>query len=314
MTAHLRAVLSPPKQPRRRRANLKGVGDAAVATFARVTERVLPPAVLYALLWPVAAIMAVAGHPFRRRRRRSRELPWPVSVRERWRDRIWFELTLLTFHWRDRLGAPRWRSRCRIEGLEHLHGQPVVLVTVHVGPILLLPALLRMRGYPVCALGAPESIATRPPIRARIDAREDAASGLGHVPRFISTDSLWEVNRHLKTGGILIVAADGATGKRTTVDADGLRLSLGRGTLRTAQIAGADVVPCVIRAGPGLSSIVHIGAPLPEELVTDRARHEEAYSTLLSSLLREVRKAPGQCRSLFWRALTLGADASLHDS
>ena len=282
--------------------------EACFSAGLRAAERVLPRAVLHALLWPIAAFMAAAGFVQRLFRRRGR-MPWPATLRSRWRDRTRLELSLWMLYWRDRLPSPRWRRRCPVRGLEHLPvGRPVVLATLHFGPLGIMPTILRMHGLRAAVLAAPEFIETRPPSRTRVDALEEKATGI--PPRLIPAGELWETEGHLKNGGVLVFATDGATGARTQVSSGDLRASLGRGLLRMAHITGAVVAPCLVTAGPGFSAEVRIGKPLPNDLVADRTRHQEAYDTLFAALIEGVRESPGQCRSLFWRAIRLGEEQS----
>jgi hypothetical protein len=287
------------------RTRLRGIAEGAATHVVRGAERVLPPRVLALLAWPGAALAALAGLLVQPAYVRAlRRLPWPVSFPALWRDRTRLEMARLIAFWRDRLGSPRWRERCRIDGAERLvRGRPAILAVLHFGPINLLPSLFRARGHAATGLVTDRGIESRPPARAPLDRLEDEAYGLGHVPRLLSVGDLWDTREQLEAGGVLLFAADGRKGRKIQVRSGEVTAFLGRGLLRLAHITHAEVHPCLVCAGPGLSCTVSVGAPLPREMVEDRARHGEAYAQLLAALLDGVRRAPGQCRHVFLRAL-----------
>lgn len=284
--------------------NFGAAAEAAATVLLRGVERVLPPRVLHAMLWPAAAL-AAAGRLVRPGRRRAfRRLPWPTTFRGLWRDRTRLEEVRLMGFWRDRFRSPGWRTRCRVEGLERLPpARPAILATLHYASLDVLVSVLRAHGCRACVMVRDRYLGKRPRFRARLDRLEDEANGLLGVPRLIPATALWNAHDHLRSGGLLVLAVDGRAGPRAVVRSGALEATLGRGVLRLARIADADVFPCLAHAGAGLSCTVRVGAALPRELVEKRERHAEAYSTLLAALLDGVREAPGQCRSALLTAL-----------
>ena len=132
----------------------------------RAIERLLPVGALWIMCWPMAAIRAacqmMAGAPT------ISHFDWiPASLRPRtdrfgavaqlWRERTRLILVRLMCLWPDRLTLGRWKDRCRCVGLERLErnhavGRPVILATLHFGPIILLVHWLRARGLPAAGL------------------------------------------------------------------------------------------------------------------------------------------------------------------
>jgi hypothetical protein len=132
----------------------------------RLMERIIPPLLLGRLLWPMAALWSLwelfhSRPTFRLFRRLPpalrpawRSCLWPTRV---WRRRCWLNLSKLLSVWPDRLQEPRWRNRCRVNGIERFEklysaGRPVVLASLHFGPVYVLYLWLRARGLPAAAL------------------------------------------------------------------------------------------------------------------------------------------------------------------
>lgn len=287
----------------------RGLFENLATALMRGAERLLPPWALAALLWPSSAITALAwltyrmGHlPLLRR------LQGRPSLLALWVQRTRMEMVRPIGYWRDRLVKPRWKERCRIEGLGPPAGKPMVLVMLHYGPIYLLMSILRAHGHPASVLVNLQRLKSVPAGRQRINRLEDEGNGFGAVPRLISSWDILEARDHLRSGGLLIVAADGREGRRIRVQAGEFTASLGHGFLRLAQAAGAEVRSCVIRADGGLSCTCRVGPPLPPGMVEQRDRHEEACARLLGEVLEEVGKAPGQCRHLLLQTLEGAAE------
>jgi len=290
---------------------MKNLWEWTCAIVLRTAERVLPPGVLYVLLWPGTVAIAVGALLWRLRFRKLARLPWRTGFFGLVRDRVHLHSSRALYFWRDRLGTPRWRARCRFEGLDHIdRDRPAMLVSLHFGPPRMLLNLLRSAGVRAAVLVPDWTPNPRYTLRTRLDALEDAAWGLADVPRMVTTGELWEARDHLRSGDALLIFPDGGEGRRVTVRAGALHATLGRGVLRLAQVTDAAVYPCMIRADAGLRCLVRVGAPLDPELVADRSRCEEAYTVLVERLLACVREAPGQCSGMLVKALEPAAEAA----
>ena len=273
---------------------------------ARALERVFPVRIIWVLCWPAAAFLAVwqltfAGPTFRQldrlpaalRPRMSR----PSWVAYLWQERTRINLARLMCLWPDRLSKERWADRCHRVGLhalenQHAQGRPVVLALLHFGPVILIGHWLRALGLPVAGLRR-RSTAERSLFWKYID-RLSAPGGRRDVPIVFDLTDLRRALEHLQAGGILAAAVEGRHTRHVRLSGEGFAFDMAPGVFRLAAASGAVVMPCLITAGPRMSFTVHLGEPVPEELVIDENRHPAACDNLLREFLAVISRYPGQ--------------------
>jgi lauroyl/myristoyl acyltransferase len=259
----------------------------------RVLGRALPPGALLALLWPVSVVRATLD--LRRGRKPPTELPplngtlkgWP-AIRQRTNSR----LTPLAGFWADRFLSPGWAERFDVRDVERLRtllaDRPAVLVSIHFGSLLLLAPVLRLSGIPVAmAVGADEW----PLPRSRRWRTE--LTRIGDLPTTLGTGDARGMLRFLQPGRCLLVTLDYPLGEKADVPYAGVLLRASTPPLRLARAARAVVVP-VLAFGDGPWRMrLHVGQPVPDELLAARD-YAAAAAHLCAELLPVAATAPGQ--------------------
>ncbi len=279
---------------------------------ARLMERVVRPfgqvagpTAALCLVRPFVAVvsaleLAYSGPTFAEFER----LPTPLRPRrgrlDLWRQRTRLNLAKCVSYWSDRLATPRWRRLCRFEGsrasLDALGAgaRPVVLVTLHFGPVEMLHYWLRSRGVPVAILVAAGE-AQRPAHRIRLLHNIDRTTGLGGLAHLIPSTSLWDAADFLNANRVLIVAISGESGTEVDVGSEGVGLPLSPGALRLASLVDALVIPCLISGGRRGAMTVTLADAVDPEAVRDRRRHGAICEDLFRFFLPVLRSSPGQC-------------------
>jgi hypothetical protein len=122
----------------------------------RLLERKLSVQNLYRLLLPFAFVRALISTAFKNYRPcvplpERLEAAWSLRLNRRLRMNGYLNNTVDYFP--DRLAEPKWRERCRINGLEHIQlarqsGRAIVLVFFHFGAFGLIRVWLRSVGIP----------------------------------------------------------------------------------------------------------------------------------------------------------------------
>ncbi len=256
-------------------------------------------------LWPPAAVKTTwelaCGEPtlplFRRLpasirgRAPGRSGPWRV-----WLARIRLNVTKFMLFWPDRLATPRWRNRLRFssdEVLERLgkSNRPVILAVLHVGPLLLLRYCLRSRGLAVAGLLA-RPLAERSPTRILLDKLSDEANGTVGIPNVFDLTHLRALHDFLQPNRMLIVALDGGHGNHVFVPNGDSSFRMASGAVRLAAHRHALVVPCLIRVERAMKLCIHLGEPVPEELLMDPKNPLPACAHLFRELLPLLRAHP----------------------
>ena len=272
----------------------------------RALERVLPVRVVVLLCWPPAAFQAACqltfATPSVRQFDRLKDVLQPSASRSAWVAYLWRErtrsnLARLLCLWPDRLRRGRWSDHCRCIGLErleraHAQGRPVALAFLHFGPLILLCHWLRVQGLPAAALRLQRS-AERPAYWKYID-RLSAPGNGADWPSVFDRTELRRAHEHLRAGRILAIAVEGRRDRHLRVVRDGLTFDMATGILRLAAATGAVVIPCLLTAGPRMSFTVHLGEPVPDDLVADTDRHFAACHHLFREFLAVVGRHPGQ--------------------
>jgi hypothetical protein len=159
--------------------------------------------------------------------------------------------------------------------------------------MILLCHWLRAQGLPAAALRHGSS-AERPLYWKYIeqlsapDGRSDWRSAFGRA-------ELRSAYEHLRAGRILAVAMEGRHERNLRLVSGEFTFEMATGVLRLAAATGAVVMPCLLTAKPRMSFTVHLGNPLPDELVLDSDRHLAACDHLLREFLAVIGSNPGQC-------------------
>jgi lauroyl/myristoyl acyltransferase len=265
---------------------------------ARLTERLLPPGALAALLWPIAFLRAAADMILRPGRNPPPSLPPPpghgrssrrlAGVRARTDAR----LGTASLIWSDRFTQPRWRDRFEMGELESLREivaqRPAIIVSLHFGGVFMLPALLRAHRIPTA------SVVGRglwPIAWGRM--RRAALTRIDDLPLFLESGDARAMVRFLQPGRCLMIGADYPLGDQAAATWDGAGFRLSTSPFRLARLAGAAVVPVIVRAGGTWRYAIHVGSPVPDALI--RAQdHGAAVAHVATELLPVAAAAPEQ--------------------
>lgn len=262
----------------------------------RLGERFLPQSVLSFLLWPPAAVWSLIE--LRRQFKaleawRNCPAPWRPDRRKFLRRQaLGWTHSRFIYIWGDRLLAPHWRKRCRVEAnydLEALQqsDRPIIFTSLHYGPFETLPLWLRAQGIAATALvGRPVH-----PRRARFHARVAP----GGVPLTMPVDEMGPIRKSLGPGRRLLIWMDVDRGRQIDVPYDGLSVHLASGAIRLAAITGAELIPCLISEEGTWNFVLHFGAPVPQEYLGRLPNVMAAAMHLLQESLRIVAQDPSQC-------------------
>jgi len=242
--------------------------------IARFLERVLPIPMLRAALWPAVAVSAFRrAFLFRRHDWKSPKLP--VALRSKgsnllflWRmcEGFYFRQILTCFP--DRLSCPRWRKRVRVEGLDHLlplveRQQPVVLATIHFGHINLLRYLLSTMGIDAAlvVVRGPKNIVSH---RIKDSLLNRARPSRPAPPDLIATE-VAQNTKYLSSGKVILIAVDASSSQQLHVSVPGASFETAIGAFQMARMAGAKLVPCVLREESPWRFVIRIGEPIAGE-------------------------------------------------
>lgn len=196
----------------------------------------------------------------------------------------------------DRLAEPKWRERCRFEGLDELRSAveskcPVILAFCHFGPYPLLRSWLRAAGIPAAILIGAES-GKRTPQQQQLD-HLLAQPG---IPTVIYLDQLRDATGFAKAGIPLLVALDGPAGKQMEVPfCEGWNIRMGTGAIRMAARYQASLFACSIVDEGEWRFRVTISGPMPNELLAESPDHVPAGVWLLNQLKAQFVARPDQC-------------------
>jgi lauroyl/myristoyl acyltransferase len=258
------------------------------------------PVAAFQAAWQLTFATPTVRHfdrlPAALRPRRGR-LSWFVL----WRERTQVILARLLCLWPDRLHQGRWADHCHCVGLErleqaHAQDRPVALALLHFGPTILIGHWLRARGLPAAGVRSERSV--RRPLHWRYI---DSLSGRGGPdgPAVFHVSRLRRAHEHLRAGRILAMTMEGRYTRHIRLEGDGFTFDMATGLVRLAAATGALVIPCLVEAGPYLSFTIHLGEPVPDELVVDADRHRAACEHLLREFVAVVRRHPGQSQAFF---------------
>jgi lauroyl/myristoyl acyltransferase len=299
-------------------ASIRRVNARLMIYTLRGLEFLLPVWCLIGLLGPAAGV--VAGWQLLRAKSILEQFDRllglapqsePISIWRIWRHWTRVNMTKLLTAWPDRLADPRWRRRGRCIGLEQLEQaaaseRPVILATVHYGPLAVLHYWLRAGGLPTAALvyDAANHLSVSKRLKQLLS---DQATGLADVPHVFNVHQLRAVFKFLQQPRLLIVAVDDGRGELPPVAGLDFSLRMATGAVRLAARVNAVVVPCLIRADRSMAFTIHFGAAVPDACVADQRQHPAALVHLLQVFLPLLRAYPEQCAYSLLRCIQTSA-------
>lgn len=269
----------------------------------------LPPSLLLALLW-LPSLLRAAIDVWVRDRRAPMQLP-PVAGatrggRQALYDRLLYRLTPMVGFWADRSLEAGWAARYDVSALAELRAlaaeRPVIMVTFHYGALIMIPSLLNHHGVPTALAVDKEAW----PLSRLRQWRLDLAK-VGDIPTAVPADAR-QMLRFLRPGRCLMVAVDFQTPEQVEVEVEGAVMRLSTPPLRLARLARATVVP-MLGVHDGLWRIrLHLGRPVPDELL--RAGDYAAVAAHVArELLPVAARAPGQALPTLVEAFEAKAQA-----
>jgi lauroyl/myristoyl acyltransferase len=269
-----------------------------IFAFSRILERIFPPLLLRRVLLPVAALMA--WRDISKWTEVSFDhLPagWPAvsqTYGARFKRRVRYHLSRVICNWPDRLSQPHWRRRFEIQGsfLEEAQkaGRPVILLSAHFGPLHLGGYYLRALGLPVATYVGDANSAKS--ITRRTKDRLSHFPAMRHI--FSAEDGTREVCRFLSKGNMLRMAFDLNLGKTLPVPLGLGYFSFCTGPLRLAAATGSTVIPYVIAERAPWDFVLHLGEPVPAELLAGVPDLDQAAAHVLGECCRFFRQWPDQ--------------------
>jgi lauroyl/myristoyl acyltransferase len=281
--------------------------------FLRLCERLLPKSVLSLLLWPPAAVFDLVQLPRRKLITCWRRFP------QSWRPKAWrffLRQSLGLYHsklisaWPDRLCSASWLRQCRLEGASNLIGlqkgdRPVVLASLHFGPSEILPYWLRAHGIVTTTVrtGPTDSLKS-------LTDYQHALSPPADVPVFVFVEDLIpmprfsRVSKILGPGRRLLVMVDPARGRQVDVPFEDRVFRMPTGAIRLAQMADAELIPCLIAETATWKFAIHFGSPVPRRYFGGPPDMQAIASHLLKEFSKVVSRYPEQCKMRLLSAMS----------
>lgn len=266
----------------------------------------LSPDSLYACLWPYHHMRVLLKRAFKKDG--SMALPDfldRLKSEQTFREqRRAFHLNQILDYFPDRLAGPKWKGRCRIEGLGHLQAaqqkqRPVILAFFHFGPYILLRAWLRAAGFPAIVWLNGKS--TR---RLHIRRLMDRYSPWPEIPPVLYEDGWSEAIKHLRAGHPLLMALDVQRGKQIELPlCEGWTFQMASGAVRLAINNDAELIPCNLTDEGGWRYRLRLGKPVPPEYLASEKDWFRAGKHLLDEMLPDFHAHPEQCLPSFVRSL-----------
>lgn len=281
--------------------------------FVRLCERLLPKSVLSLLLWPPAAVFDLVRLPRRKPITCWRRFP------QSWRPKAWrffLRQSLGLYHsklisaWPDRLCSASWLRRCRLEGASDLirlqkGDRPVVLASLHFGPSETLPYWLRAHGIVTTTVrtGPSDSLKS-------LTDYQHALSPPADVPVFVFVEDLVPMPRFSRVGKILgpgrrlLVMVDPARGRQVDVPFEDRLFRMPTGAIRLAQMADAELIPCLIVETATWKFAIHFGSPVPRHYIGGSPDMQAIATHLLKEFSKVVSRYPEQCKMRLLSAMS----------
>jgi lauroyl/myristoyl acyltransferase len=283
----------------------------------RTLARFVPPLLLHVLLLPyelirgVPAALAQRDLPLRHIPPRPDDGPPGFFARWRFQSRN-YERWLATL-WLDLWQRPPWSNRLRIENGQiidrALADRPVVLAGLHTGWHFASAVWLLSRGVEIGSV-----IAWTDQWQRAEELRDsDYWDRYRGSSVFLKGDTRSMV-RFLTPGRCFLVQVDSRHSKQIEVEWRGAFVQLGSGAFRLARLANAVVVP-IVALDDGLWRYrVHVGAPVPDELIA-AGDDLAAAGHVVRELLPLVAEAPDQLMvAHLFRAADSATDQAATDS
>ena len=280
--------------------------------LVRLCERLLPPTLLSLLLWPPAAAWDLV-HIHRRKLVSSwRSFPdiWhPKPAPFFLRQSLGLSHAQLVCIWPDRLCTPRWLSRCRLEGRVDLirprdGDRGIVLASAHFGPNVVLPYWLRAHGIALTSVHGPL------PSRQDVARHLWALSPPADVPIFLLVNEMSHLRQLLRSGRHLGLMVDVNRGKQVCVPFENHAFRMATGAIRLAALAGAELIPCLIRETALWKFVIHFGDPVPRHCLGNPPDLKGAAAHLLEEFLKVIRCHPEHCNHRLLSAISPAAEVS----
>ncbi|HYI23357.1 MAG TPA: hypothetical protein VEX62_12080 [Candidatus Limnocylindrales bacterium] len=255
----------------------------------RAVASIFPPGMAYFLLWPYAALRGLRPAGAETHLPASR-LPAPSGERpsylRRWRFQSRIHQRWLPLLWTDRWKESRWSSRFSADGAERLDDiarqRPIVVMTLHTGGMIVLGGWLAQRGLGIGSVIVDRRVWAR---TQRMRSNSRWASRMGDSAAFLRGDARSMI-RYLTPGRCLLLPADHERGHFVDGMWSGGRLRLSSGGFRIARLAEATVVPIIVTDDGRWRYKIHVGEPVPQELIT--AGDDEAAATHVAKQLMPI--------------------------
>lgn len=250
---------------------LKNMAGLAFFMGCRGLAAIVPPAALYFVLLPYSALRGLRP-AMRETHLPASRLPPPADDRpgfmRRWRFQAAIHQRWMPLLWSDRWDQPRWARRFTVNDrseIERLKAtRPIVVVTIHTGAFLVLGGWLMHQGLGIGSIVMGQRAWDR---RVRAQARTASIwSRFGDSAAFRPGDTR-ALLRYLQQGRCLILAPDHMHGHGVEGEWPGGRLRMASGAYRVARLTGAAVLPVVVTDAGRWRFSIHIGAPVPDELI-----------------------------------------------
>ncbi len=279
---------------------------------SRLLEALLPPGLLRWALMPFASIITLCSllaEPRSHAAARARACGHPGA---RFKSRLRLQLSRFVSTWPDRLSEPRWQRRFEIRGTALQQalatGRPVILVSGHFGPFHLVSYFLRAKGIPAATFIGNPARATRATRRAKI--RLSRLPGIKTT--FSSQDPPREIHRFLKQGNVLRMAFDVPVGTVIEVPCGAVRLSFATGSVRLAAATGATLIPYAISEPHPWHFVLHLGAPVPPELLAPKADPAPAAQHIVAECWGFFSQSPAQAQAILLAAVSSNPRVPFH--
>ena len=181
----------------------------------------------------------------------------------------------------------------------------MVLASLHFGPSELLPYWLRAHGIVTTTVRAapPDSLKS-------LTDYQHALSPPADVPVFVFVEDLMplprfsRVSKILGPGRRLLVMVDPARGRQIDVPFEDRLFRMPTGAIRLAQMANAELIPCLITETATWKFTIHFGTPVPRQYIGSSPDMQPIATHLLKEFSKVVSRYPEQCKMRLLSAMS----------